>query len=338
VGAGGFRQGPSDRFRHLKALYRKGRALVGLRQYAAACECLEKVAKTSPGQKEIQDALQQAKTLYAQSLNGKYDISDYLLGRASSPPRSGRFRGFCGDQDDRRRPRPRTLRHPKIRTGQLLLVSNAVAVAYESAFPTMFHVDNRCKVNTASREDLVSAVVCAARKSQRLLRQLYSLQDSSTPGSLDVPAIDLFKTDGQMSAGQEVQNENLQVDVNRIRDIIRLNSFGEAEGTFVPKSKIYEATRSARQNFSGLWLLPSFINHSCLPNSSWLDVGSAMFIHASKPIERGEEITIPYFDALVPLPQRQAMCKNWGFQVQVQEMHSGALFQDIPGAYNYHKV
>jgi hypothetical protein len=118
-----------------------------------------------------------------------------------------------------------------------------------------------------------------------------------------------------MSLSQAVGKEKLQVDVNRIRDIISQNSFGGAEQTFASKSKIYEAKLVQRgQNFSGLWLLPSFINHSCLPNSSRLEVGSAMFIHASKPIKGGEEITISYFDTLVPLLQRQAMCESWGFK------------------------
>jgi len=119
-----------------------------------------------------------------------------------------------------------------------------------------------------------------------------------------------------MSEGQGEQNENLQVDVNRIRQIIKSNSFGAAEGDmFASRLKRFEATIFQRgQSFSGLWLLPSLINHSCLPNSSRLDVGSAIFIHASKPIERGEEITISYFDTLLPLPQRQARSKSWGFK------------------------
>jgi SET domain-containing protein len=61
-------------------------------------------------------------------------------------------------------------------------------------------------------------------------------------------------------------------------------------------------------------MLSSFINHSCLSNTSRIEVGSAMFIHASKTIKGGEEITISYFDTLVPLLQRQAMCKSWGFK------------------------
>lgn len=286
---------------NFKALYRKGRSLLGLRQYAAACKCLEKCDKASPGHREIQDALRQAKTFYDQNRNGKYDISGYLLGRASSPPEVADFVGSVEikmTKDGRGRGLYATR---ATRAGQLLLVSNAVGVAYQCAFTTMASCEDLV--------DLVSAVVSAARKSQRLLRQIYSLQDSPTPGSLDVPAIDLFKTDVQMSAGQEVQDTNLLVDVNRVRNIVGLNSFGGAIERFVSKSKINEGKRK----FRALWLLPSFINHSCLPNSNWLDVGTAMFIYASKPIERGEEITIPYFDVLVPLPQRQAEFENWGF-------------------------
>jgi hypothetical protein len=89
---------------------------------------------------------------------------------------------------------------------------------------------SRCKENTASQEHLVSAVVCAAKESQRLLRQFYSLQDSSTLGTLNVPTIDFLKTDGQMSADQKVQNKYLRVDVNRIRAVIIFNSFSEVEG------------------------------------------------------------------------------------------------------------
>lgn len=302
---------------NLKALYRRGRALLGMRQYAEACKCLEKANKGSPGQREIQDALHRARTLYAQNRNGEYDISDWLLGCGPPPDvadfvgpleikmtENGSGRGLYATQE--------------ISTGQLLLVSNAVAVCYEdghSTSATVLNVDHRGKINTASQEDLVAMVVSAAMKSQILLRKLYSLAGSSAPGSLDVPAVELFKTDGHMSRGQEEEEEKLQVDVKRIRDIIALNSFGGAEQTFASKSKRDKAKFVQRgQDFSGLWLLPSFTNHSCLPNSSRLEMGSAMFIHACKPIKRGEEITFPYFDILLPLPQRQGRCENWGFE------------------------
>ena len=169
-----------------------------------------------------------------------------------------------------------------------MLVSIAVAVVYDEVFGT----------NRAPEEALVAAVVGEARKSQRLLQQIYSLDEYPAPGSsVDVRTIDLFK-----AYGQEEQSENLRMDVKRIGDITDRHSFGGAR--FLQKD----------QMFCGLWLLPSIINHSCLPNSKWLEVGSAMFIHAAKPIERGEEFTISYFDTLIPLTPREAMCERWGFK------------------------
>ena len=101
----------------------------------------------------------------------------------------------------------------KIRTGERVLVSNAVAVAYESASTTVLYDLNK-ELYAASQEDLVPAVICEATKSQRLLRQIYSLHDSSTPGSVDVPAIDLFKMESRMSKDQGDQDQNLKVDVS----------------------------------------------------------------------------------------------------------------------------
>jgi hypothetical protein len=116
----------------------------------------------------------------------------------------------------------------EISTGQLLLVRNAVVVSYEENSAGM-NVDHWGNINLPSQEYVIAVVVSAARKSQRLLQQLYSLEDYSAPRSLDVLAIDMFKMEGQMSLSQAVGKENLQVYFNHIRDIISHNSFGGAQ-------------------------------------------------------------------------------------------------------------
>ncbi|GLJ09738.1 hypothetical protein SUGI_0115010 [Cryptomeria japonica] len=65
--------------------------------------------------------------------------------------------------------------------------------------------------------------------------------------------------------------------------------------------------------YYGVWLLPSFINHSCVPNAARKTDKEIMSIHATKRIQKGEEITIPYFEVLVPFPYRQKYCKAFGF-------------------------
>ncbi|GLJ25759.1 hypothetical protein SUGI_0493190 [Cryptomeria japonica] len=185
----------------------------------------------------------------------------------------------------------------KISTGEFLLVSNAVAIDDHGFRP--FKFDERHKIEASSQDDVVAAVIGAAEKSQKLLQQLYALDDGSELVRASKPAMDLFDA----NSPETTEMPLLQIDDHRIRDIVSRNSLGgEAEMS------------ASSQGFSGLWLLPSFINHSCLPNATRLNVGRALFLHAAKPIDKGEEITVSYFDALLPLPQREAMCEAWGFK------------------------
>lgn len=62
----------------------------------------------------------------------------------------------------------------------------------------------------------------------------------------------------------------------------------------------------------GLWLLPSFVNHSCVPNARRLHVGDYLVVHASKDLKAGEEVTFAYFDPLCGLSKRKEMSVNWG--------------------------
>jgi hypothetical protein len=64
----------------------------------------------------------------------------------------------------------------------------------------------------------------------------------------------------------------------------------------------------------GLWILPSFINHSCHSNARRTHVGDHAIVHSSRDIKAGEEVTFPYFDVLVPVSKRREAARAWGFQ------------------------
>ncbi|GLJ25756.1 hypothetical protein SUGI_0493140 [Cryptomeria japonica] len=284
---------------HLKTLYRKGRALHGLEDYAQACQVLQTALQLGPGQADIEDALRRSRASCARSRQGEYDISAFLLGM--QPP--GKIGDFVGDveikktRDGRRRGLYAT---ENVSTGELLLVSNAVAIDDIGLRP--FKFDDRDIIEVySSQEDLVAAVISAAEKSQKLLQQLYTLDDGSEQVRASTPATDLF----DVNCPETTEMPLLQIDKPRIRLIVSRNSLaGEGE----------TSDSSWSWGFSGLWLLPSFINHSCLPNTTRLNVGRAMFLHAAKPIGKGEEITISYFDALLPLSQRESMSQVWSFK------------------------
>ncbi|GLJ09727.1 hypothetical protein SUGI_0114810 [Cryptomeria japonica] len=76
--------------------------------------------------------------------------------------------------------------------------------------------------------------------------------------------------------------------------------------------------------YYGVWLLPSFINHSCLPNAARINVGEIQRIHATRKISKDKEITIPYFNVFVPYPSRQRSSAAFGFSCDPKPRYSVA--------------
>lgn len=289
---------------HVKSLYRKGRALRGLKQYHEACALLQRVLVNHPQSKEAQSELAAIKICLKHGGELPTDISEFLMQPLGSPAQNimpdcydyigpviiqmtsdGRGRGLFVSKN--------------VKAGEVLLVSNAMAVCRHDPAGMqqtlgLHLVDASAKrFNDASEEDLVTEVVSLAMDSQEFLRKLYSLAYSPSQNNMAVPSC----TGMMESTSDQLTTEDLQqIDMGRIREIVRRNAFGD------------------NTDSSGLWWLPSFINHSCLPNACALDVGEAMFVHASADIQAGEEITMSYSNPLLPLMLREKACRSWGFQ------------------------
>ncbi|KAH8784313.1 hypothetical protein BGZ57DRAFT_925311 [Hyaloscypha finlandica] len=86
------------------------------------------------------------------------------------------------------------------------------------------------------------------------------------------------------------------IDVFQVHDVVARNAFGP----------------DPRSASTGLWILASYINHSCLPNSEKEYVGDLMLLRATRSIASGEEILHAYdlssdYDARV-----EALMRTWG--------------------------
>uniref|UniRef100_A0A915EIZ0 SET domain-containing protein n=1 Tax=Ditylenchus dipsaci TaxID=166011 RepID=A0A915EIZ0_9BILA len=64
---------------------------------------------------------------------------------------------------------------------------------------------------------------------------------------------------------------------------------------------------------SGLWMLPSFINHSCDGNSHRLFYGDVMMVYSLTDLKKDEEITFSYVDVLKPLQDRALSLQHYNF-------------------------
>ncbi|KAL3690319.1 hypothetical protein R1sor_016628 [Riccia sorocarpa] len=92
------------------------------------------------------------------------------------------------------------------------------------------------------------------------------------------------------------ETHELPVDEVRVRNIVRHCSFQMETVTelWIPLSipDDFEDNKSGL----GLWILPSFINHSCLANARHYTIGDFMFVRAIRDLAEGEEVLISYVD------------------------------------------
>ena len=80
--------------------------------------------------------------------------------------------------------------------------------------------------------------------------------------------------------------------------------------------KIYSSIFSCEtQGYGyGLWYYPSFLNHSCDPNTLEFGIEDIYFLYAQKNIKKGEEITRRYFNYGLDILNRYANLKGYGFE------------------------
>jgi hypothetical protein len=96
------------------------------------------------------------------------------------------------------------------------------------------------------------------------------------------------------------------IDTNRIESIISFNSFTLQTFSKVVEFKmIPQSEEDTLMNTStALYAYPSFINHSCVGNATWITFGHVMVIRAVTHIATGEEITMSYYGSDAPYPER----------------------------------
>lgn len=286
---------------HLKSLFRKGRALLGLSQYEQALTTLQAAAPRAPSDRDLQAALHESSTAVQQSCHGHYDLSQYYL--KGKQTREG---PNCADYigpviiTDVGRGRGRGLVLTKdVDAGELLLVSNPIA------FLPLQNADQ-------SRNDVSQAFVNG--KVQEGFRKIVEASHSHNKGLERLPSL----YDGEKALpAPSVQQTHFEsashLDGAQIRRIIQLNAIN-GDATMGWKNLPGSGEQAQKVEHWGLWWLPSFINHSCLPSSSPILVGKALFVFASRDLRAGDEVTRPYFDIFQPLEQRKELsAKGWGF-------------------------
>ncbi|GBB95741.1 hypothetical protein RclHR1_02600010 [Rhizophagus clarus] len=294
---------------HLKASFRKGKALCGLKRYQDAINILKdlnlKMQNSTDDsiKRSTEKSLKHAEMLNFESQHGKYnytqiidefcekikinkysenwicgtgprlDHADFLIDDIEIRSVKGKGRGWVAKRD--------------IPEGTLLMVSKAFEVVFGNEAPLSYRsIDFISKtMNTATHSEL------AARIAQKLIVKS-----------------DLCQEVNELYAGPEIENldEDLpcSVDVKRIEKIIKYNFFEATDQWDVIRS-IKEGSRLTKDSGAGLWILPSYFNHSCVDiNVERLVIGDMMFIRTCRPIWSGNELILNYCSPMKSYEER----------------------------------
>lgn len=195
--------------------------------------------------------------------------------------------------------------------GTLLLVCKAFAVSFASEIKKKVITQIHFKENKAHDSTMVQLATSVIHK------------------ILDCPS--LGEEFYQLWSGREEDDDssvNDVIDCERIYQINRLNSFSTCEtaegikmaknypGSPRPSLSSLEDSLSNKEGV-GLWIMSSYFNHSCVPNTTEGEhlgfVGDVMVKVSSCFIKAGEEVTIAYVPPVVNPEERQQRFQQYGF-------------------------
>ncbi|KAH7708254.1 hypothetical protein AAVH_24498 [Aphelenchoides avenae] len=84
------------------------------------------------------------------------------------------------------------------------------------------------------------------------------------------------------------------IDVGRIESVCALNSYKHSGRDYgFDNAKSLADNMQERAASCGLWYMPSFCNHSCLPTASHNIYGDVFVVHAVVDLKKGDEVTLP---------------------------------------------
>nr|AAT66763.1 Putative TPR domain containing protein, identical [Solanum demissum] len=236
------------------------------------------------------------------SRTGAIDISDWVLNKfQGKPPELAEYIGSIDIKKSDISGRG-LFATKNLDCGNLLLVTKAVAVE-RAIVPESVFQDSKEQAQLDMWKNFIDKILESIKKCVRTRDLICKLSNGENEDQLEVPDIDLFRPDGEDSS----TFHDKKIDKEKLLNILDVNSLVEE----LISAKVLG--KNSDVHGIGLWILSSFINHSCDPNVRRSHVGDHVMIHACRDIKAGKELTFAYFDVFTPFRDREEKAKNWGF-------------------------
>ncbi len=275
------------RFRVAAALYgirRLDEAEKTCGQLKSGPEAKELLARIAKKKREVREGAYDFRSLFAKAASDPLDVDDFI-GPIEIRKTAAMGRGVFATR--------------KIVPGELISLSRAFAFTLEKAgteLPCLdFEMNLEYQKNMVALSDLCARKCCESPPAAILLSLLCD-------GAHDLPAVDIRV----FAAGNPPKiAASSQMETGRVRRIISHNAFG---------ADITKDWPHREGTGSGLWLLPSFYNHSCAANAQRKFLGDCMIVRATREVAAGEEVFLSYAPTELPYDERQKRLKFWGFK------------------------
>lgn len=274
-------QGKSQK---VKAMYKKAMALNGLARYAdasatttaALAECDDKEDATVKA--TLEKVRLECEMLKEQAFMGNFDMGALYLNRMGASFR--RCADYVGPVQvsrlvDGRRGLTTT---SAVKAGDLLLVQSPLTAA---------------GFNKGVEQNLVRGLFAAAQQNGADWEILKALPTRAEDEANEPPSMSVFR--------KHLGTKDTDVVVPTSQE----------ELAILPKI-VSHCAISGRKTV-GVWAVPSFINHSCAPNAHRINVGQVLLVFASRDMAPGCEVTIKYYDTLIPKKERDAFAAKRGY-------------------------
>jgi len=104
---------------------------------------------------------------------------------------------------------------------------------------------------------------------------------------------------------------------------------------YLKKSRVLlnNTFKDERSKVTGLWPLPSLINHHCIGNAARFCIDDTMFITTSKNLKANDEILIGYTSKFIPYRERIDCCSSFGFRCNCSlcQLYQSETMENIIG-------
>ncbi|RUS32747.1 hypothetical protein BC938DRAFT_474439 [Jimgerdemannia flammicorona] len=277
----------------------RAEALFGMGRIVESSAILEELSRSDARNVKVRDLLRKMQKQIGENEFGQYDMLSIFQEARSTPTPYLNHANYVGPVKVIEIPGKgrRMVATEDIEEGALLLCSKAYAVAFGGE---LHHGESS---STSSQTHLVTKIANRIRREPQTTADVYELHSGSTTAPVFLERRDNI-------------GDNAQVDIDRITNIVRVNAF-VPDVDHLPRSTAggpFSSGDQARPSNpgKGLWLLPSFLQHSCFANALHLTIGDLLFVRAMRHITKDEEICIPFTSILEPYHKRRRSLQDRG--------------------------